>query len=348
MLPSPTHRFINWFFDEDQKKSLVLKPKYQRNPVWSESQRCFLIDSILNDIPIGMVYLNLVTVEAGPRRKTQYEVVDGQQRLKTILDFMNNIFALKRIPRTYPVSSGYQSVLGKKYSSLSSAQQDRIWHYPVAVQELRQYSEDEIKTMFRRLNYVVERLNKQELRHSQYFGEFMKTVEALSIHHYWEDWKLFSPGDFKRMKDVEFVSELFIIVIDGVQHGQKTIDEFFAKFDSGFPRKFKYVHDFETTLARIAAIPMDITETRFTKKADFYGLFAAVNDLLSSSWPRKGLRRVAQKLRQLSKALDKRPATFRGTVLQYYGTVIEGPNKIAKRKKRQELIRSLIENAIGA
>ena len=178
MLSQPSHQFINWFYEENQKKSLILQPKYQRNPVWSDRQRCFLIDSILSEIPIGQVFLNVVTKGKGLKKKTFYEVVDGQQRLRTILDFMRDDLILVAIPLSmYPVSAAYGKLVGKHYSQLPEDSQNRIWNYPVAVQELREYSDRKIREMFRRLNYVVERLTKQELRHSQFFGEFAKAVE---------------------------------------------------------------------------------------------------------------------------------------------------------------------------
>jgi hypothetical protein len=59
---------------------------------------------------------------------------------------------------------------------------------------------------------VVEKLNKQELRHSQYFGEFVEAVEQLAQDEFWDKAELFSRRDFQRMKDIEFVSELFIIL----------------------------------------------------------------------------------------------------------------------------------------
>jgi hypothetical protein len=55
---------------------------------------------------------------------------------------------------------------------------------------------------------VVEKLNPQELRHSQYFGEFVTAVEKLAEDPFWDDLELFSRRDSQRMKDIEFISEL--------------------------------------------------------------------------------------------------------------------------------------------
>jgi hypothetical protein len=193
-LPKPNTQALSWFYAEQKKEALLLQPKYQRNPIWSLGQKCFLIDSLMSACPIPQVFINIISSGTGKNRKTLYEVVDGQQRLRAILEFMNDEYALvKTTARAYPVSSSYEPHIGKKYSDLPASVQDTIWNYSLAVQELRGWSESEIKALFRRLNYVVEKLNKQELRHSQYFGEFVEAVETLSNIPFWDDIVTCSP-----------------------------------------------------------------------------------------------------------------------------------------------------------
>lgn len=348
MLPHPSHQFINWFYEEAQKNSLVLNPKYQRNPVWSERQRCFLIDSILNAVPIGQIYLNVVTKGRGLRKKTIYEVVDGQQRLRTILDFMRDKLVLTKIPvKAYPVSDLYNRLVGMRYSGLSEELQVRIWNYPIAVQELRQYAGRDIRDMFRRLNFVVERLTKQELRHSQFFGEFAKAVEHLAKNAFWEKGKLFSRRDYQRMRDMEFVSELFIIIIDGIQDQQRTIDEYYVKYDASFPAKSRYMKRFEVLLDRLSHFIPAVQNSRFNKKADFYALFAAMATVTNGRWSGAQRKRAISKLRRLSQALEKPPHKLKGAARQYYYTVIEGPNKLPKREKRTDILIDLLREAFA-
>jgi len=59
---------------------LNLNPLYQRNAVWTKSQKQLLVDSILVGIPIPSFYFNSIT-------ENQIDVVDGQQRLRSILEF---------------------------------------------------------------------------------------------------------------------------------------------------------------------------------------------------------------------------------------------------------------------
>lgn len=342
-LPKPNTQALSWFYGEDKKGTLLLKPKYQRNPIWSLGQKCFLIDSLISGSPIPQVFINIKTAGVGRDRKTIHEVVDGQQRLRAILEFMNDEYPLVRTTvRSYPVSDIYEPHVNEKYSELPANLQEAIWNYPLAVQELRGWSDAEIKSLFRRLNYVVERLSKQELRHSQYFGEFVEAVEELASDEFWDDIELFTRRDSQRMKDVEFISELFVVVIDGIQDGQKSLDKFYADYDVLFPKRYNYVAKFRQTVASLKTIQAFLASSRFTKKADFYALFAAVSRLNAPTKQTTDLSSAVGFLRQLEEDLAQTPESVAGTASKYYSTVVEGPNKRAKREDRTNILERLL------
>jgi Protein of unknown function DUF262 len=342
-LPKPNTQALSWFFGEHKKNTLRLDPKYQRNPIWSLGQKCFLVDSLIFGAPIPQVFINVETEGSGRDRKTVYEVVDGQQRLRAILEFMDDEYALiATVAKAYPVSDVYKPHIGKRYSQLPSSLQDAIWNYPLAVQELRGWDELQIRALFRRLNYVVERLNKQELRHSQYFGEFVEGVEELARNNFWDDINFFTRRDSQRMKDVEFVSELFVVLIDGVQDGQATLDRFYADYDVVFPKKSQFMAKFRQVLTSIATMRPFLENSRFTKKADFYGLFAASAAINAASRQPVDLSRCISRLKHLQTTLDAGSESLGGTAGRYYSTVIEGPNKKSKREERTAILQTLL------
>lgn len=338
-LPKPNTQALSWFFGENKKGTLDLEPRYQRYPIWSPGQKCFLIDSLISGAPIPQVFLNIKMGGSGRERRTIYEVVDGQQRLRAILEYMDDEYPLiATTARSYPVSDAYKPHIGKKYSELPGGVQDAIWNYSLAVQELRGWTEDQIRALFRRLNYVVERLNKQELRHSQYFGEFSEAVESLADESFWDVMDFFTRRDAQRMKDIEFISELFLVLMAGPQEGQRTLDEFYARFDVDFPEKARMLARFRKTLASLATIGSYLKKSRYLKKGDFYGLFAATAELNRDKTRPVNLSLRVAKLKRLERQLAKDPNTLSGVAAQYYGTVIEGPNKKAKRQERIRIL----------
>lgn len=341
--PKPNTLAVSWFFGEFQKGTLDLQPKYQRNPIWSIGQKCFLIDSLISGCPIPQVYINIKIEGTGRNKKTLYEVVDGQQRLRSIVEFVSEDWVLiATAAKAYPVSEEYKPHVGKKYTELPDRLQSAIWDYPIAVQEIRGWDDTEIRAMFRRLNYVNERLNQQELRHSQYFGEFNEAVEQLAKEEFWDDIHFFTRRDAARMKDVEFVSELFVIVIDGIQDQQHSLDRFYADYDVVFPRKSRHIASFHQALDSLKTIAEAIKDSRFKKKADFYALFAAVAEMNQGRNSHVDLSAKTRSLTQLSTALDADPETLSGVAQQYYTTVIEGANKLAKRRLRKEILLEIL------
>lgn len=84
---------ISEFYERNQLNKYNFDPKYQRrSDVWSEEKQSFLIDSILKNYPMPPIFLHQV-IESDTGA-TKYNVIDGKQRLSTILRFINNEIAL--------------------------------------------------------------------------------------------------------------------------------------------------------------------------------------------------------------------------------------------------------------
>src|SRR5271170_660004 len=84
------NEFIRW----SAEGALVLSPKFQRRRVWPPKARAFLIDTIMRGMPIPKLYMrqHLETKTS----TTIHEIVDGQQRLRSVLDFHNDLFTLPK------------------------------------------------------------------------------------------------------------------------------------------------------------------------------------------------------------------------------------------------------------
>ena len=76
----------------------------------------------------------------------------------------------------------------------------------------------DILEIFARMNATGLKLNNQELRNAQFFGEFKSIAFELASEHLelWRSWKLFSESSIARMQEVEFISELMILLSTGL------------------------------------------------------------------------------------------------------------------------------------
>ena len=90
-----------------KRGKICLNPKYQRGPVWSVAQKRMLVDTILRNMDVPKIYFRKVSYDG-----YRYEVVDGQQRLRTIVDFFGGKF------KTEETEIGGQEIPAMTYNDL--------------------------------------------------------------------------------------------------------------------------------------------------------------------------------------------------------------------------------------
>lgn len=150
-------------------------PDYQRPAVWSRSQKQLLIDTILRGYDIPKLYWS----QSDPSGK-RWEVVDGQQRLRAIWEFMDGEFA---IPKNADDVEG-ESIAGLKYSDLSVDMRLTFDQYQLSVVVVEHADEDEIREMFLRLQNGTS-LKAQEKRNA-YPGAMRDFVKECAEHRFFD------------------------------------------------------------------------------------------------------------------------------------------------------------------
>ena len=111
------------------------------------------------------------------RSVLKYAVIDGQQRLRAIFEFLDDGFGLGESKD----DSSVKAFNNKKYSELPNELRQRILNYDIVVQELSGFSDDDIRDMFARMNRYVVPLSKQELRHAKRHGKLQNGVRLTAL-----------------------------------------------------------------------------------------------------------------------------------------------------------------------
>lgn len=223
MKRQPTTQQITWFLDLYRNHQLDLEPPYQRKSVWSSKDRKFFLDTIFRNYPAPPIFIHRTVNDQG---YTKYHVVDGKQRLETILLFFESKISIAN-------DFGDSNLNGFKFKDLIPEYKRRFWDYTLVVDFIDSIDGNNIEEVFDRVNRNARNLLPQELRHARYNGWFINFVEEESDGDFWWDYKISTRGRDKRMKNVQFVSELLIIILENkiVGFDQDYIDEVYAKYD---------------------------------------------------------------------------------------------------------------------
>jgi hypothetical protein len=228
--------FLAW----QKSKQLTLSPAFQRRSVWNPSQKSFLLDTVVRGLPIPIVFIrdsiNLDT------RQSLREMVDGQQRIRTLLAFIEpsslpdfdqsrDAFTLRKVHNA--------EFAGRTFDRLPEAVRRNILSYEMSTHVLPLNFEDrDVLQVFARMNSTGLKLNQQELRNAQFAGEFKTWSYDLATEQLdrWRTWRVFTEDQVARMKEVETVSDLLMNMQLGLRgKTQARIDGFYAEFDDEWP-----------------------------------------------------------------------------------------------------------------
>jgi hypothetical protein len=319
--------------DWNNGETLLLQPDYQRREVWGDAARVMLIDSILNGIPMPKIFVSKKIKDM----RTYRSVIDGQQRISTILAFLSDGFLLEA-----PYVGPY---LGKKFSELPEDAQTEVLSYDIDFNEASGLPDEELREVYSRVNKYLVALNRQELRKADFPGEFLKVAEELANFDTLEEFGLFNATARRRSLDVEYVCELLAAQLKGVSDKKDVIDECCRDYAAWPPEQSDASKsEFGGVLSDIALIfdaDFPMRKTRWKQKADFYSFFFAVLLLR-----RQGLALPAELglLRRDLALLDKRIApTSEVPILSKYAVFcVSQANSTSSRNWRMRLIRAIL------
>ena len=190
------------------RDQIHLNPAWQRGSVWSIPKQALLIDSILRGYDIPMIYLRECTSET----PYKYEVVDGQQRLRSLWNFIDGEYALTEdLDKVEDID-----IAGKVYCDLPKTLQDRITDFEVVVAFVKDAREPEVSLLFSRMQMGV-RLNSPELRNAVQTGLRHAIDSVARAHPFFLNSKISSA----RFKHQDYLAHTTSICIHGTKYDLK-------------------------------------------------------------------------------------------------------------------------------
>lgn len=341
-------RPIKWIIDEFKNSNLYVDETFQRKSVWIRKEKISLIETIILGYPIPEIYLWETGTDPNTGN-TKYSIIDGQQRIRTVSEFIENNLKLTDSGLEFP-SANYK---GMTFNELEPNQKSDIWSYKISVRFVKDHvTREEIVKMFLRLNKSSTTLNPQELRNAEFNGLFLKTAEHVASLDFWKNHNIFSDSEIRRMLDIQLSSTLIIFVRSGFEDEttQSAINKMYDLLNEDYPDRDKNINEISATLEKIDQLIKynPELETPIKKKTHLYTIFTLThthdlnNDIEIKSFSSK-LSQWFTWLSEIESGIDM--GGWHEKISEYRRLSQEGVQKKANRLQRYLLLKDFMDTS---
>lgn len=244
---------------------LILRPEYQRKAIWPERAKVSLMETILLGYPIPEIYL---AYETSPEGEQTASVVDGQQRLTSLLEFLNNKFPLDGLEDD-KLSKKFE---GKFFKELPEDVRTEFFQYRFPIRRLSNLADEFVRSVFARVNRVNMVLTDQELRNALLPGPFNDFLKDCATHEINDHSGVFSGERRKRGGDLEFYAEIFGTCIFGLSNKKTELDERYDKISADFDNYQERSAEFLDLLTLLDGTVKWVGRTRWSNIVDMFTL----------------------------------------------------------------------------
>jgi len=201
---------------------IKLDPSYQRNYRWGVGTASRLIESLLLNIPIPLVYLSqdVDLDEDVSEGSPYYSVIDGQQRLTAIVEFLEGKYALEEL-------SILKDLTGCRFSELPLFLKRRLEDRTISCLRIDSTLDGDVKyEIFERLNTGSVELEAQEIRNATFRGRFNDLIKKLAENEDFRTNTSLSEDRIRKMFHVELVLRYFAFTDGRYESYQPLLKDF--------------------------------------------------------------------------------------------------------------------------
>ena len=269
-MPDVSIRRVSDLIKDIEDGSLVLKPKFQRRLVWTNVVKDNFLDTVTKGLPFPEIFVATGEIDTRSMKRKNW-LVDGQQRLSTLREYVQG-------------SPDLVLKIVRPYAALEEREKAAFLDYRVAVRDLGQVTEDEIKDIFARINSTDYALKAMERLNALYSGEFKQFCEKLSRDPFLERHNVFSMVDFRRMRDLDFCVILTATLLSTYYHRDTDNKEYLRRYNDEFPHGDRLNEEIQDVFALIENCGFD-KKCRVWKKTDLFTLIVELHALMSKGAP---------------------------------------------------------------
>lgn len=256
MKTTATNRKIHQLLTALREKRLIPRPEFQRRLVWTNKDKSSFLETVLMNYPFPEIYLSTGEVDVDTGQGIEL-LVDGQQRVTTLYQYFTGSPDIRLGPDVTP------------YKDLEQQMKEAFLQYDVVVRDLGQIDVDTTRRVFQRINATGYSLNAMEIHNARYEGAFKGFAETFAQQPFFEQHRIFSPAEIRRMQDIRFVVVLLATILGTYFNRDDEIEEYLRRYNDEFPMETDIAKELQHILSFVEK--MDVSpQSRIWKKADLF------------------------------------------------------------------------------
>lgn len=335
MKTTATNKKIRILLTDLRDGKLIPRPDFQRRLVWTNNDKCSFLETVFLKYPFPEIYIAAgdVNVETGEATEL---LVDGQQRITTLYQYFigSNELTLKGdlIP----------------YADLSDQQKEEFLQYDVVVRDLGHVELEVIRDVFYRINSTSYSLNAMEIANARYDGAFKTFGEIYSQKPFFENHRVFSAGEIRRMQDIRFALLLSSTAMGTYFNRDTDLEEYLSRYNDEFSMESDLEKELDWVLDLIDRLNLPNT-SRIWKKADLFTIIIELHTARFKLNLEIDPESLSSNLTDFydevnSKDIKSEEDDF---ATNYYKAALQATNDRGSRITRGEIIQSIIQNSLA-
>jgi hypothetical protein len=338
--PNPASTSILDIYNRVTKyKEWILQPFFQRRLVWNDKDKGRFIETILKGYIVPEIYISRHGIDTETASSQSY-VVDGQQRLSTIIQYINGdeMFSSK-----YGIRS---------YKDLSDLERKNFLGYNIATRDMGETAPEILKEIFSRINSTNYSLNAIEINNALYNGEYMQTAKKfVDATNFSENVSFISATGYKsvsRMEDVNYTLLLMTTILEGGYFTYaKEVEKYIEKYDNDFPQRDELLKKMTLVFNYINKINFK-SDSIWNGKNNYFSLFCELSflktDILEVLLSKPEI--LKSELEQLETFIIDNKGNTDNEFGKYYAALYTGTNSRRNRITRGNLINEYLINSL--
>jgi hypothetical protein len=352
-IPSNGVKIID-LYNKINSEILITRPDFQRKLVWKKQHKYHFIETILWNFPFPEIYI--ASSEMDVETLTAKEiVVDGQQRLSTIVDYIKGVNDFKEQTKIPP------------FDSLHVDDKKVFLNYQVSVKDLKDMDVDVIKEIFKRINNTEYSLNAVEKTNAQYGdGEFAifckqlvddtykvtnddtdivlddKVREMFNV--FFTSYEVFNENDRSRMFDLQYAMQLVSTILEpDYYHRNNKVEEYLRTYNSKFDRYQEALDKMVKSISVVSELGLASKSYWFNKA----NLFTLIVELAKDQSKKLDLVKLETNLRELENKNDLYYSEEDSNLIteeekKYFEAARQGVNDKGSRLQRAKVVSEII------